>query len=51
MERVAVRAQTVVFDVLLAAVAFSLAFFVAPTQPELGFGQAGALGFVQLAAL
>jgi O-antigen biosynthesis protein WbqV len=51
MERVAVRAQTVVFDVLLAAIAFSLAFFVAPTQPELGFGQAGALGFVQLAAL
>ena len=51
MERMAVRAQTVVFDVLLAAVAFSLAFFVAPTQPELGFGQAVALGFVQLAAL
>ncbi|WP_293679421.1 nucleoside-diphosphate sugar epimerase/dehydratase, partial [uncultured Phenylobacterium sp.] len=25
--------------------------FVAPTQPELGFGQAGALGFVQLTAL
>ncbi len=51
MERMAVRAQTVVFDVLLAAFAFSLAFFVAPTQPELGFGQAGALGFFQLAAL
>ncbi|WP_293908151.1 nucleoside-diphosphate sugar epimerase/dehydratase [Phenylobacterium sp.] len=47
----AVRAQTVVFDVLLAAVAFALAFFVAPTQPELGFGEAGALNFVQLASL
>jgi O-antigen biosynthesis protein WbqV len=51
MERVAVRAQTVVFDVLLAAAAFALAFFVAPTQPELGLGQAGALNFVQLAGL
>jgi O-antigen biosynthesis protein WbqV len=51
MERMAVRAQTVVFDVLLAALAFSIAFFVAPTQPELGFGQAGALSFFQLAAL
>ena len=51
MERMAVRAQTVVFDVLLAAVAFALAFFVAPTQPELGFGQAGALSFFQLAGL
>ena len=51
MERVAVRAQTVVFDVLLAGAAFALAFFVAPTQPELGFGQAGALNFVQLASL
>lgn len=51
MERMAVRAQTVVFDVLLAAFAFALAFFVAPTQPELGFGQAGALSFFQLAGL
>jgi O-antigen biosynthesis protein WbqV len=51
MERVAVRAQTVVFDVLLAASAFAFAFFVAPTQPELGFGQEGALGFFQLATL
>jgi O-antigen biosynthesis protein WbqV len=51
MERMAVRAQTVLFDVLLAAVAFALAFFVAPVQPELGFGQAGALSFFQLAAL
>ena len=51
MERMAVRAQTVVFDMLLAAVAFSVAFFVAPTQPELGFGQAGAMSFFQLAAL
>ncbi|MBL8772686.1 MAG: polysaccharide biosynthesis protein [Phenylobacterium sp.] len=51
MERMTVRAQTVVFDMLLAAVAFSVAFFVAPTQPELGFGQAGAMSFFQLAAL
>ncbi|MBU1377222.1 MAG: polysaccharide biosynthesis protein [Alphaproteobacteria bacterium] len=51
MERMAVRAQTIVFDVLLAALAFAIAFFVAPTQPELGFGQAGALSFFQLAAL
>ncbi|HEX7884991.1 MAG TPA: nucleoside-diphosphate sugar epimerase/dehydratase [Phenylobacterium sp.] len=47
----AVRAQTVIFDALLAALAFALAFFIAPTQPELGFGQAGALSFFQLAAL
>ncbi len=51
MERMAVRAQTVVFDILLAAASFGIAFFVAPTQPELGFGQAGALSFFQLAAL
>lgn len=51
MERMAVRAQTVVFDILLAAVSFGIAFFVAPTQPELGFGQAGALSFFQLVAL
>ena len=51
MERMAIRAQTVVFDVLLAGLAFALAFFVAPTQPELGFGQAGALNFLQLGAL
>ncbi|ODT85719.1 nucleoside-diphosphate sugar epimerase/dehydratase [Phenylobacterium sp. SCN 70-31] len=47
----AVRAQTVVFDAFLAAVAFGIAFFVAPTQPELGFGQEGALGVFQLAGL
>jgi O-antigen biosynthesis protein WbqV len=51
MERMAVRAQTVVFDVLLAAAAFALAFFVTPTQPQLGFGEVGALSFFQLAAL
>jgi len=51
MERMAVRAQTVIFDALLASLAFAIAFFVAPTQPELGFGQAGALSFFQLAAL
>ena len=51
MERMAVRAQTVVLDMLLAALAFAVAFFVAPVQPELGFGQAGALSFFQLCAL
>jgi len=51
MERMAVRAQTVLFDALLAALAFAIAFFVAPTQPELGFGQEGALSFFQLAGL
>lgn len=51
MERMAVQAQTVVFDVILATLAFGLAFFIAPTQPELGFGQEGALSFIQLASL
>ena len=51
MERLAARAQTVVLDTLLAAIAFALAFFVAPIQPELGFGQAGALSFFQLCAV
>ncbi|WP_293454471.1 nucleoside-diphosphate sugar epimerase/dehydratase [Phenylobacterium sp.] len=51
MERMAVRAQTIVFDVVLAALAFTVAFFVAPTQPELGLGQAGALNFFQLVSL
>ena len=51
MERMAVRAQTAVLDMLLAAMAFAVAFFVAPVQPELGFGQAGALSFFQLCAL
>jgi O-antigen biosynthesis protein WbqV len=51
MERMAVRAQTIVFDVALAALAFTAAFFIAPTQPELGFGQAGALNFFQLVLL
>ncbi len=51
MERIAVRAQTVLVDALLAALAFAMAFFIAPVQPELGFGQAGALSFVQLCGL
>ena len=51
MERMAARAQTILLDMLLAAVAFALAFFVAPTQPELGFGQDGALSFFQLCAM
>src|SRR5262249_55448761 len=51
MERVAGGGQTVVLDGALPALAFAVAFFVAPTQPELGFGQAGAMSFFQLAAL
>lgn len=51
MERMAARAQTILLDMMLAAVAFALAFFVAPTQPELGFGQEGALSFFQLCAM
>lgn len=51
MERLAARVQTVVLDTLLAAIAFALAFFVAPIQPELGFGEAGALSFFQFCAL
>ncbi|WP_397422080.1 polysaccharide biosynthesis protein [Phenylobacterium sp.] len=51
MERMAARAQTILLDMLLAAIAFALAFFVAPTQPELGFGQDGALSFFQLCAM
>lgn len=51
MERMAVRAQTVVFDAFLASIAFAIAFFVAPVQPELGFGEAGALSFFQFAVL
>ena len=51
MERMAVQAQTVVIDVALAGLAFALAFFINPIQPELGFGQPGALGFFQLAGL
>ena len=51
MERMAVQAQTVVIDVVLAGLAFALAFFINPIQPELGFGQPGALGFFQLSGL
>lgn len=51
MERIAAQARTIAIDVALAGIAFAMAFFIAPTQPELGFGQPGALGFFQLAGL
>ena len=51
MERMAQRAQTVVVDVLLAALAFSLAFMVAPTLPDTGLGRVASLTFIQLVSL
>jgi O-antigen biosynthesis protein WbqV len=51
MERMAQRAQTVVIDVLLAALAFSLAVMIAPTQPNFGFERVVTLNFFQQAAM
>lgn len=51
MERVAFRAQTVVADVALAALAFALAFVIARSQAGLGLAQLPGSGFVQLTAL
>jgi len=53
MERMAVRAQTVVADVLLAAAAFLFAFWVAPAGNVLGFDKAGVptLTLLQLVVL
>jgi O-antigen biosynthesis protein WbqV len=53
MERMAVRAQTVVADVLLAAAAFLFAFWVAPAGNVLGFDKGGVptLTLVQLVVL
>ncbi len=51
MERMAQRAQTVVIDVILAALAFCLAFVVAPTQPDFGLSRVATLPFFQLVLL
>ena len=51
MERMAVQAQTLIIDVALAGLAFAVAFFINPIQPELGLGQPGALDFFQLSGL
>jgi O-antigen biosynthesis protein WbqV len=48
MERMALRAQTVVIDVVLAALAFVLAFVIAPTQPDFGLSRLFTFGFLQL---
>jgi O-antigen biosynthesis protein WbqV len=52
MERMAFRAQTIVADVVLAAVAFALAFLISPVHGP-GFGTVGAssLSFGQLVVL
>ncbi|MGA0604989.1 polysaccharide biosynthesis protein [Phenylobacterium sp. VNQ135] len=51
MERVAFRAQTVVADVALAAVAFALAFIIARSQFGLGLADLPGAHFVQLTSL
>ncbi|MCR5876298.1 hypothetical protein LRS10_20390 [Phenylobacterium sp. J426] len=51
MERVAFRAQTVVADVALAALAFALAFVIARNQAGLDLASLSDAGFVQLTAL
>jgi len=51
MERMAHRAQTVVVDSFLAALAFSLAFMMAPTQPNFGLDRVASPDVLQLTAL
>ena len=51
MERMAHRAQTFVVDVLLACLAFALAFMIAPTQPNFGLDRVATLEFFQMVAL
>jgi O-antigen biosynthesis protein WbqV len=52
MERLAFRAQTIVADVLLAGLAFALAFLVSASgQSDLGLANASALTFLQLVVL
>ncbi|MCH1932786.1 hypothetical protein L9G16_21835, partial [Shewanella sp. A25] len=51
MERMAFRAQTVVADVALAALAFALAYIIALAQPGSIPGLPPSLTFVQLTAL
>ena len=51
MERVAFRAQTVVADTALAALAFALAFLIARSQAGLGLDQVPVAAFIQFTAL
>lgn len=52
MERMAFRAQTIVADVVLAAIAFALAFLISPVHgPGVGPVSASTLSFVQLVVL
>ena len=52
MERMAFRAQTIVADVVLAALAFAVAYFVAPaTGGAIGADGAPALSLLQLTLL
>ncbi len=50
MERLAFRAQTVVADALLAAVAFAIAYALSPSQPEIAWNTLPP-GLLQLTAL
>src|SRR5204862_5208347 len=52
MERMAFRAQTIVADVVLAAIAFALAFLISPVHgPGVGPVSSSTLSFVQLVVL
>jgi len=52
MERMAFRAQTIVADVVIAAIAFLLAYFFSPTRiPDLGFDGQPSLNLLQLTLL
>jgi len=52
MERMAFRAQTIVVDVAIAAVAFLLAYFFSPARlPDLGFDGRPSLNLLQLVLL
>ncbi|WP_309089748.1 nucleoside-diphosphate sugar epimerase/dehydratase [Phenylobacterium sp.] len=51
MERVAFRAQTVVADVALAALAFALAFIIARSQAGLTLAELPGAAFIQLTAM
>jgi len=50
MERVASRAQTVIADVVLAAIAFALAYLLSPARPDIAWASPPAT-FFQLTAL
>jgi O-antigen biosynthesis protein WbqV len=51
MERMAHRAQTILVDMLLAALSFTVAFMIAPNQPDYGLDRVATLSFVQLIAM